>query len=325
VMDGETSRSIFFEQGNVVGVQTTVEDERIGNVLYKFGAITDDEHVRILERVRQGQRFGAASVELGVLSQEQVFGYLARQIEEVVYATLTICDGTFFFLDDFDDRRLATRLSMSANALLMDAVTRMDEMRYFREKIPSSDYVPQRVVGAPPPTTECRETYDGVDGMRSVEEIGRATGRGDFATTKDLYALVQSKHVTIHPPKTGGLEAIVASANEALRMVHEEADAAGLGTELRQSLASFAVGAGVYDILFRRAGPESNGTFDPARVAENASLVAEGDDPERIVRQMLSDYVGFAIFSLGGMLGEEKEAEISHRVGPLVTRLQPAR
>lgn len=325
VLDGDAARSIFFDQGNVVGVQTSVEEERIGNVLYKFGAITDEQHVRILERVRAGQRFGAASVELGVLTQEQVFGYLARQIEEVVYATLTVCDGTFFFLDGFDDRRLAARLSVSGNALLMDAVTRMDEMRYFREKIPSAEYVAVRIAGAPIPTTECRETYDAIDGQRSIEEIGRVTGRGEFATTKDLYALVQSKHVLIQPPKSGGLEAIVSSANEALRLVHAEADDAGLGFELRQSLASFAVGAGVYDILFRRAGPDQSGIFAPDRVAENASLVADDDDPERIVRQMLSDYVGFAIFSLGGMLGEEKEAEISHRVGPVLSRLQPAR
>ena len=48
--------------------------------------------------------------------------------------------------------RLVSRHTVSANALLMDGVTRMDEYRYFRQKIPSSEHIPFKVEnrGTPP-------------------------------------------------------------------------------------------------------------------------------------------------------------------------------
>ncbi len=324
VLDGPTVRSVYFDQGNVVGAQTNVEAERIGMVLYKFGVITMEQHEGIMERVRAGARYGGAAVELGTVTQEQVFQYLGKQIYEVVFATLTVGDGTFFFLDGFDEARLVARHAVSANALLMDAVTRMDEMRYFREKIPSGEHIPHRLANADVPSEEFAATLAAVDGVRTVEGIGRATGRGEFATTKDVYALVQSKHVGIHPPDLGGgLEAVVATANEALRLVHRVANEFSIGDDLRASLVSFAQGAGVYDILFRGAGPGLDGALDALRVAENAALVSRGDDPERILKQMLFDYVGFAVFSAGSVLGPEKESELNKLVGTISAPLQP--
>jgi hypothetical protein len=323
VLDDDAVRSVFFENGSVVGTQTNVEAERIGMVLYKYGVITTEEHERIMARVGEGVRYGAAAVEGGVVSQEQVFQYLRRQIDEVVYATLIVSDGTFFFLDGFDDKRLVAHHSVPASVLLMDAVTRMDEMRYFREKIPSSAHVPFRLTPSHAPTEDLGPTWSAVDGASSVEAIGRATGRGEFATTKDVYTLLQSKLVGISSPKLdGGLGAIVETANEALRLVHVEADTLGIGTDLRASLASFAIGAGVYEILFRSAGPDATGVLVAQKVAENAENVAHGEDPDRIVKQMLYDYVGFAVFSAGSVLGPEKEADLSRRVMAIIARLQ---
>jgi len=324
VLDGASARSVFFDHGNVVGAQTNVESERIGMVLYKFGVITNEQHERIMRRVGSGTRYGAAAVELGLVTQERVFEYLGKQIDEVVYSTLTVGDGTYFFLEGFEESRLVAHHAASANVLLMNAVTRMDEMRYFRERIPSADYVPYRLNTTEPPPAEFNVTLAAIDGSLTIEGVGRTTGRGEFETTKDVYGLLRSKHVAIHPPRLdGGLAAVVETANEALRRVHREADAAGIGADLRASLSSFAVGAGVYDILFRGAGPDGLGALDAGCVAENASLVARGDDPERILKQMLFDYVGFAVFSVGSVLGSEREAELSRHLAGVTSRLKP--
>jgi hypothetical protein len=41
------------------------------------------------------------------------------------------------------------------------------------------------------------------------------------------------------------------------------------------------------------------------------------------LKQMLYDYVGFAVFSAGSILGPEKEAELSRRVMAVTVPLQP--
>src|SRR5690606_37067524 len=119
---------------------------------------------------------------------------------------------------------------------LMDGVTRLDEVRYFREKIPTDEHVP--VVNTQVKSEvadEFRRTYDAIDGERSIQELGRTTGLGEFATTRDVYALMRTNHVTLSAPRlSGGLTAIVAIANEALKNILELVDAEGKGSEVRE-------------------------------------------------------------------------------------------
>jgi len=324
VLDSTDSRSVFFEQGFIVGALTTVEEERLGRVLYRFGVITDDQLSTLLARMEGGQRLGEAAVELGLVTQEQVYEYMRRQVEEVVFATLTVSDGTFFFLDGFDDGRLITRHAIPAQAILMDGVTRLDEMRFFREKIPSADFVPVRTETGGEPAEECQAVFAAIDGKRSIEDLGRVTGEGEFRTTKHVYQLIQSKLVKIEPPRmTGGAEAIVRTANAALQAVFRVIAAAGKTAPVRDNLASFAVGAGVYDILFRNAGPNEQGVLEARAVADNLMVVAGGADPENILKQMLHEYVSFALFSAGAALGSEKEAELGREVAPVLAQLRP--
>jgi hypothetical protein len=242
----ESTRSIWFDQGNVVGVQTSEEKEWLGSVLYQYGGLTKEQLDAVTAQGAEGRRFGEVAVELGFLTSSDVFKYIRRQVEEVVYATLTVDDGTFFFLDGVEESRLASAQVVSANALLMDGVTRMDEMKYFREKVPNSQYVPEAVPAVRPPVEELAQVFNAVDGRRSVEEIGRVTELGEFETTKSVYTLMQSKHVHLRPPRlSGGATAIVAAANDVLRAVFKAVAAADRSEELRESLASFAVGAGV--------------------------------------------------------------------------------
>lgn len=324
VLDGDDMRSVFFDQGNVVGAVTNVEAERLGSVLYRYGVLDEPSRDRIMEQVRAGKRFGQAAIELGVLSQEQIYKYISKQVDEIVFATLTVDDGTFFFLDGFDESRLASRHTVSANALLMDGVTRMDEMRYFRQKIPSAEHVPVKHEGRGSPEAEYQAAYAAVDGRSSVGEIGRASGLGEFEITKQVYGLVQSGHVSIHPPRAaGGPTALVAAANGALTAIYRAAAAAGRAEEVRSGLSSFAVGAGVYDLLFRNAGPDASGALDAEAVAQNSAIVAGSADPNNMLKQMLHEYVAFALFSAGAALGSSAEAELTKQVGPALGSLKP--
>jgi hypothetical protein len=324
VLDGEDARSVFFDQGNVVGALTNVEDERLGAVLYRFGVLDEASLDRVMNHVKDGKRFGTAAIELGVLKQEQIYQYISKQVAEIVFATLTVSDGTFFFLDDFDEARLVVRHTVSANVLLMDGVTRLDEMRYFRQKIPSLEHVPVRTEKSSALEKELEPAYAATDGRSSVGELGRASGLGEFEITKQLYGLVQSGHVVIHPPRpAGGPTALVAAANGALTAIFRAVSAAGRAQEVRSGLASFAVGAGVYDMLFRNAGPDETGALDAEAVARNSAIVAGGADPDNLLKQMLHEYVAFALFSAGAALGPDVEAELARLVGPALSSVQP--
>jgi len=112
-------------------------------------------------------------------------------------------------------------------------------------------------------------------------------------------------------------------ANTALRTIFEAVGDPEKIEVVSESLASFAVGAGVYDILFRNAGPDENGALKPQAVADNVLVVSGGSDPENVLRQMLNEYVSFALFSAGAVLENEQEAELNRAVGPLMAQFRP--
>jgi hypothetical protein len=90
VQDGEHVRSVFFDQGNVVGALTNAPDERIGSILYRFGMIDEEKRDRIVEQTKSGRRFGEVALELGYLTRERLYSAISKQIEEIVFSTLTI-------------------------------------------------------------------------------------------------------------------------------------------------------------------------------------------------------------------------------------------
>jgi hypothetical protein len=297
VLDGQTNRSIFFDRGHVIGAQSSSDVERIGEVLYRYGALSREQVHETARNVSPDLRFGEAAIRLGFLTRERLFQLMSKQTEEIVFAVLLVGDGMFYFLDSYDTTRLAARQNLQVSALLMEGVRRMDETRYFRERIPSELHVPDRAPGQPPPDEpELQKVFEAINGQRSVAEICRVVGQGEFEVTQVLFQLVQAGRVLIHAPRPTGPVAIVALFNQAIAMILEEVDAVGRGGEVRDQLSSFATGAGIYDALLRKAGPAVNGTLDADRITENIAVLVGPDQAEAMLAQWLYEYISFAMF-----------------------------
>jgi hypothetical protein len=323
VIDDDRSRSVYFDSGAVVGATTNVADERLGEVLYRFGVVTRsqlDEAVKAANA--SGKRVGEAAVDLEFVTPEELFPMMARQVEEVFYAALRVGDGLFYFFDRFDEKSIVRRHNFNAGALLMEGARRMDEMHFFREKIPNGTYIPTPIASvkrAPP--EELLEILAQCDGKRSIDEIGRRIGQLEFEVTRNVFQLMSGGFVSVTAPRPEGAEAIVEAFNLALADIHRRCDAIGRAGELSEGLSRFATGAGIYDPLFQGAGPQLDGTLRPDRVARNLAALA-GDDPDVWLVQQLYEYVGFALFQAGSLLPRDAETALNTSVAELLKPLR---
>ncbi len=323
VENGIHSRSVFFEGGNILGARTSCDEERLGNILFNYGHLGEEQFASTLARVAHGERFGAAAVALGFVSQEDVYNCLSKQIEEIVFQCVMVADGTYAFLEDFDEDMIPWRRAVNAFGVLMESVSRLDEIRFFRARVPAGTYIPERLVGEDKVEKDLRTMFAEIDGRSSVDELGRRTGLGEFEATKQIYRLAQAGHVAITAPRfRGGVSEVIDTSNAILRRVHEEADLVGRGTALRTAIANFAQGR--FAKLVAEAGPYEDGTFASRKVVENAVAVAGEAGAYSYTADMLHDYASFVLFSLGASLGEDVERRLSHEVEPLLARLRPA-
>ncbi|MBH24330.1 MAG: hypothetical protein CMH57_07760 [Myxococcales bacterium] len=78
-----TSKTIFFDQGAPVYCSSNILSENFGQILLRRGVISEVEYewARKLQ-LREGIRQGEALVKIGILSHEDLFGYLREQIRE---------------------------------------------------------------------------------------------------------------------------------------------------------------------------------------------------------------------------------------------------
>jgi hypothetical protein len=210
----------------------------------------------------------------------------------------------------------------------MEGVRRMDETRYFRERVPSELHVPAKVAGRGPPEDGAEAlapVYKAIDGQRSVSEICRVVGQGEFEVTHAIFQLLQSGAIVVQPPKITGPAAIVARFNEAVSMLLSTIDQFGRGQEVRDQLASFATGAGVYDALFMGAGPAQDGTLKVEKMLDNIVMLAgPGEGGEAMLSQWLYEYASFGLFVSEPILRQhDKQHTTARKVGELIAPLAP--
>lgn len=309
VIDRGAQRSIYFDGGHVVGARSSLASERLGEILCQLGVLdplqlADCQATAASDHLRLGE----AAVQHGFVTRDRLFGLVAAQTQEIFHATILVGSGAFYFLESFDEADLAARHQLSIAALVRDGVRRIHEARFFRARIPSSLHVPM-ALGPAPPEPELKLVHAAMDGVRSVADLGPVLGLSEFEVTRAVFQLVNGGFLTIASPRPQGAEAITDVFNRALVQIHGKCDAAGKGTELREGLARFSTGAGIYDPLFMAAGPQPDGSLKGERVAKNLAALA-GDDPDAWLVQLLHEYVGFAMFQAESLLQRDVERDL---------------
>lgn len=326
VFEGSDWRSIYFDQGHVVGARSTVVRERLGEVLYRHGVLTREDVDRCSDATVTGkQRFGEAAVKANLLGREQLFRLMARQAEEIVFGALLVADGAYSFLQGFDETELSALSQLTVGNLVREGTRRMHEARFFRSRIPSERHVPVRVEGAVP-DVDPLGVFGLIDGARSVADLCRAVGLGEFEVTRAVFQLAAGGHVTIRAPRVPPREA-VALFNQAIALVLRELDALDQGDEVRGQLQGFVASKPAWVSLLSGAGPADDGTLDAARVERNLGGASDG---EQTLRTLLFEYASYALFLARPHLHRNQPSPPSYRrrvslqVGAILEPLAPS-
>jgi hypothetical protein len=339
VLDGALRKTVYFREGDVVAAASTAAEDRLGAILYRYGMVSAQQLERVLERMAPGERLGQHLVDRGVLTPHTLYQYVRRQIEEIFQSVLALRRGEYYFFLS-EEVGPASQLRFSTASLLLEGVRRMDEMSYFREKIPSSRMVPmpaadRREGEALPPRSAGVLAL--VDGRRDVAAIGRESHLGEFEATRHLFHLLRGGHVDLRDPQAPVQVAVpLAGPDAALRRTVERfnqayaqvtAAVAAQGADKRAALArgleSFFVSAGGFAPLFVGVEVRGDGTLPVDALVGNLELAPIGDKPEYLYRG-LNELLSFLLFNAGeladrgalGALGERLRAALARRPEP---------
>lgn len=173
------------------------EKEQMGALLVGMGRLASGALDAALRKCAEtGDRLGSVLVDEGYVPSADIKAALEKQTERSVYRAMAWGDGEFSFeicpMPGFVED---VQLDIKAEALIMEGVRRVNEIRLFTEKIPSLDTVfvkpayTAEEVEAMALKEEERLVLELVDGSRDVAGMIRASGLGEFGLMKALYAL----------------------------------------------------------------------------------------------------------------------------------------
>lgn len=324
VIEPEGQRSLYCDQGVLKKASSDIETDRLGEIIYQLGAISRADLDDALARCPTDMRLGEHLIERGLIPPERVFYFVQKQVEHIFHACILTPSGFYTFTQRAVDESSAdVNVHIPMQGLLMEGVQRIDEMELFKQRIPRGDLCPE-IVASPgrasmEPNTMTTWMY--IDGERTVDEMARQTGLGEFETHKCLYALIKQGYVAVREPKRINREALaqlVLSFNQVLQdLFIVIATYHGLA-QTRAAIAVWIEGAG-YDPFFGHMSED--GSLD-ASTLEVALLASGHERPLEALYQALQELSNFALFSAQRVLPRSHE---SHAIREFTGRLSKIR
>jgi hypothetical protein len=152
----ETKRIIYFKTGFLVYAASSDKQDLFGSLLLKKGRISKIELDNILKSKEEGKKIGAALVEQGLFTREEIFECLKMQIEEIVYSLFGWKDGAFEFSEGKTPPPETIQTELNPMNIIMEGMRRIDEWIELRKVLPPDDAILELVPDPPLKSEELR-------------------------------------------------------------------------------------------------------------------------------------------------------------------------
>jgi hypothetical protein len=332
MLSGDVKKTLFFTEGDVRMATSNVPDDRLGALMYRFGLVTRDQ-LRVALKQQSGERrLGRVLIDMGVITPHDLYTIIRRQVEEIFFSVMLIRSGVFYFYSIRGEDRLPAQINLTTQNLLLEGVRRMDEMSYFRERIPSKHSIMEiRPEIAPTQLDEQNEkVYQLIDGRRSVEDLARETQLGEFEATKVVFKLMQLGYVQkrrdtdiTHLPISGEVQArpdasaaIIETYNSVFEKFYAEIRAKGNEPALQEALDSFFQGDTSFTALFDGVTLSDTGILPTLLLLDNLGRVNVENKIQHL-HAGLNELLFFEMFTAGEAISHQEEEALQKKLNAI--------
>jgi len=209
------TKNIYIKEGNAVFASSSLEDDRLGEMLMKAGKITIQQYEKSVQILKStGRRQGAILVELGYITPKDLFWGVKYQVKEVICSLFRVEEGAYEFREGPLASDEVITLKISMENLIYEGMKRLDTWTGIKKEIPHPEIVFEREgaysgSGAAELTlidlnSEDRLIFTLIDGERTVGQLIDETGLNSFEVMKTLSILssvgvIRKKESTISP------------------------------------------------------------------------------------------------------------------------------
>ncbi len=205
VVRGDQVRQLIFEEGELHAARSSREEHRIGATLVRWGYVTEEDLRQALEdQKRSHQRIDRILVEKGLVTRAVIDSEARRQMEQIVFSTLSWPDGTFHFEANTGPVELDVATALSQE-MIIEGIRRIPESEQFLDLLGDLSSVPT-LTRDPMSSGSLRLLRDAVgliariDGTTPLRDLLVSGVAPGTASAKILYSLLFAGIIEVHPP-----------------------------------------------------------------------------------------------------------------------------
>jgi len=139
VTGGGERRTVYFENGRPVYAVSSAIPERLGEILVRFGRITQAQLLDGLKLATVAKRVGTILVEQGAIAPHDLVWGIKLQVKEIILSLFTLESGTFRFeVTPLDDENIV-KLNLKPQTLIQEGVRRITNPKVLLRRLGTLD------------------------------------------------------------------------------------------------------------------------------------------------------------------------------------------
>lgn len=194
--NSQGSKEIFISGGEVIFAGSTFDDDRLGEYLLAEKRITQEQYDRSVVLLKaSGKRQGAALVEIGALTPQDLYRSVKDQVVSIVWSLFDWTDGEVSFkVGKFKDEEII-KLNLDTRTVIVNGIKRIADpkrvVRWLGRKEDVFEPTPTSLALLPamPLSLEDKKVFRLVDGTRRFLDIIQASSSDSGQAAKILYTL----------------------------------------------------------------------------------------------------------------------------------------
>jgi len=129
LMMGRTEKKLYFNQGTLVFAASNVPADGLGEVMLREGVLTQSEFDEATRRMKEGQRFGFALVDLGVCDLATLADWVRKQVTRIATSVFDSPTGRYYFFDSFAENIVPeVGIALPMGRLMLPALREADDL-----------------------------------------------------------------------------------------------------------------------------------------------------------------------------------------------------
>jgi len=118
-------KQLFFQNGDLVQAKTNQPEERLGEILFKLGKISEEVHAELERYADSHLPIGRSLASKGLTSQRNIVDGLIYQLREITLGLFPYFDGSFTFQENVALREQTFSARLNLPYLIEDGIRRM--------------------------------------------------------------------------------------------------------------------------------------------------------------------------------------------------------